>query len=554
MRIKFRDYLKKYTWQLFLAAMLCVCACGLTVLGPQLLGDVTTQIFEGIMAKLNGTGAMDLEAITGLIRLLAVLYLFAAALMAAAGRLTAYISSDLAFRIRTDTVKKINTLPLPYFEKNSVGEILSRITTDTDTLEENAGRSALRLVTGTASVTGILIMMLRISFLLTAVLAGIILTAGGLIWFLSRRAKRYKRLWQKTAAETTGYVEEMFSGKDLLHAFGRENAVLTQYGEYNEQLKRLSVRAEGYSELMNAVMRSAAAAGYAAAVLLGGMIAFQNAFSVGNIQAFIHYIRNLDQPIRQISSSVGMMQSAAAAWQRIAAVLSEPEENGRAARKSEEISSQKGEICFSHVTFSYGDEPPVLSDFSARILPGQRVAVTGCTGIGKTTLIKLLMRFYDVSDGMICVDGRDVRTYDRTQLRSKFSMVLQETWLFCGTVLDNIRYGRPDATREEVKLAARAAAADDFIERLPMGYDTVISKESGMLSQGEKQQLTIARAILAEREILIFDEATSSVDTLTEQRIREGLETAMQGKTCFIIAHRPQTIQGADLVLSIEGS
>lgn len=571
MRVRFWDYLKKYTLHLLLVLVFSVCACGLMVLGPQLLGNATTEIFNGIMAKLNGTGFMDFEAVSGIMRLLTVFYLLSAVLMAAAGWMTSWISADLAFRLREDTVKKVHALPLPYFEENSVGDILNCITADVDTVGENISRSILQLASGAATAAGIAVMMMRISLLLTVILSLIILAAGFLIWLLSRKGKNYKKQQQEMSAGIAGYAEEAYSGRSLLKVFGRENAALDQCRKYSSQLYGISWRAEFYSDLMNAIMQSAAAAGYVAAVLAGGMIAFHGQLPVGDIQAFIHYIRNMGYPVRQISQSAGMMQSASAAWQRIRAVLSEKEESdsvlpealyekaGNASESPEALYEKagnmlqkKGAVRFEHVTFGYGKGEPVLTDFTADILPGQRVAITGCTGIGKTTMVKLLMRFYDVQEGAIYVDGADVRAYDRSQLRSKFGIVLQDAWLFHGTVLDNIRYGRMDAAKEEVFEAAEAAAADEFIRRLPKGYDTVISGETCSLSQGEKQQLTIARAILAKPEILILDEPTSAVDTLTEQRIREGIDKVMKGKTCFIIAHRTQTIDGADMVLHME--
>ncbi|MDO4345618.1 MAG: ABC transporter ATP-binding protein [Eubacteriales bacterium] len=586
MRVRLWDYLKRYMRSFLLALVFSVCACALMVLSPQLLGNVTTEIFRGIMAKLNGTGSMDFEAITEILKLLAGLYLLSSVMMGAAGWLMARISTDLTFRLREAVDKKLNVLPLSYFEERSVGDILSCITADVNSLGENISQSVLHLVSGTATVIGIAVMMMRISILLAAMLALIVLVAGLLTWLLSFQVKKYKKRKQELSAMASGYAEEIYSGRSLLKAFGQEEAALARFGKCSRQLYDISWRAEFYSDFMNVVMQSAAAAGYVAAVFLGGRIALQGQFSVGDIQAFIHYIRNIGQPVRQISQSAGMIQGAAASWQRIQAVLSEAEEDdsslpteaqqGKAEHapippevwqgrtehapippevqqgKAEHAPEKPGAVRFSHVTFGYKNQPPVLVDFSADILPGQKVAVVGCTGIGKTTMVKLLMRFYDVREGAVYVDGVDVRSYDRMQLRSKFGVVLQDAWLFHGTVLDNIRYGRMDATREEVYEAARAARADAFIKRLPQGYDTMISEEKCSLSQGEKQQLTIARAILTKPEILILDEPSSAVDTLTEQRIREEIGKVMEGRTCFIIAHRPQTISGADVVLHME--
>lgn len=560
MRVRLRDYLKNYTRNFLCVFLLTAGGCILMVQGPQLLGNVTTEIFEGIMAKLNGTGSMDFSAISEILKLLAAFYLISSAMMAAGGWIMAGIPADLAMRLREALAKKQNALPLPYFEENAVGDILGCLTSDVDTIGENISQSVQHLISGTVTVTGIAVMILRISLPLALVLALIILAAGFLIWFLSLKTRKYKKELQDVSALAKGFVEEAYSMRSLLRVFGREKAASEKYRRYSRKIYDVSWRAEFCSDFMNVVMQGAAASGYIAVVFLGGAVALQGRLRVGDIQALIHYIRNMGQPVRQISQSVGMLQGAAVSWHRIQSFLSQKEEDtavlpeqdtAPASDVSGAAPQKSGAVRFEHITFWYKDKEPVFTDFTADIPPGSRVAVTGCTGIGKTTLVKLLMRFYDVQKGVIYVDGADVRSYDREQLRAKFGVVLQEPWLFHGTVLDNIRYGRMGATSEEVQEASKAAAADEFIQRLPQGYDTVIGEDGCHLSQGEKQQLTIARTILLKPEILILDEAASFVDTVTEQRIREGLDMAVRGRTCFIIAHRPQTIQGADMELPI---
>lgn len=551
MCIRFRDYLKKYGLR-FAAALTCgILSCVLLAFGPQLLGDITTYIFSGILAKLNGTGAMDLEAIAGILRLLAGIYFTAFVFLAICGWILEGVSADFACRLREDSLKKLHTLPLSYFETQSVGELQNCVASDSEIVGRSAGHGIFQFVTGISSIAGIVIMMVRISALL-AVTVGILLAFSAVLMYLvSRKFQIYANRRQEAKAAANGYAEEIYSGRSLLQIFGREEAVAEMYSVYNERQREAAWQADFAAGLMSVVMQAGSMAGYVVAVLVGGIYALHGNLSVGDIQAFVHYIRNTERPVKQVAQAFREVRCACAAWGRLKELLeaeSEPEAETKTKGKTE---AAAGEVRFEHVTFSYGDKEPVLADFSAVIAPGTYTAITGCTGAGKTTIVKLLMRFYDVQSGAIYIDGKDIREYDCRTLRAKFGMVLQEVWLFRGSILENIRYGKPEASEEEVRLAATRAGADDFIRFLPEGYETVVGEDGYQLSDGQKQLLTIARAILGKPEILILDEATSSVDTRTEQKIHEALTTLMQGRTCFVIAHRPGTIREAQQVIHI---
>lgn len=578
MKAELKRYLKKYRFRILAAVVSAVLSCVFSVLQPWLLGEITTGIFEGIMAKLNGTGAIDPGAIAGVLRALVCCALLSSLSLSFSAFLTSFVSAALTYAVRDDVSKKLFRLPLSYFEKNHIGEIQSRVTSDVDDFGENFCQGMMQLLSGIIGVTGIVVMLLRISAVMTGAAALLLLVSGIVIKLLSRRAQKHTSAYQEAAAQANGYAEEMYSGRSLLRVFGREGAAAKKYKAYSASLYEETWRADFYSGLMRAVMQTAQTAGYVLTVLLGGAFALREGLAIGEIQAFFHYIKKAEYPAQQLARSAGMVQLAQAAWLRIREFLSEGEEPAGMLPEKETVMAaaaqektatyetkeqaagtqaenmRRGEVRLEHVTFAYQGERPVLSDFSAFVPAGTRVAITGCTGAGKTTIVKLLMRFYDVQSGAVYVNGRDVREYERRQLRACFGMVLQEVWLFEGSILDNIRYGRPDATAGEVQAAAEIVGADEFIRRLPNGYDTVPGENGGCLSQGQKQLLTIARAFLTDPEILILDEATSFVDTVTEQKIHSALEVLMRGRTCFIIAHRPGTIRSADMVIPLEPS
>lgn len=554
MCIRFRDYLKKYGLRFAVALACGILSCVLLALGPQLLGDITTHIFSGILAKLNGTGAMNLEAIAEILRLLTGVYFISVLLLTISGWILEGISADLTCRLQENALEKLHTLPLSYFETKSVGELQDCVVSDTEVLGRCAGHGTFSVVTGVSSMIGIVIMMVRISVLLAAAVGILLAVSAVLMYLASGKFQMNAKRQQEADAAANGYVEEMYSGRSLLRIFGREEAAAETYAVYNERQREAAWKADFGAGLMAVAMQAGSVAGYVVTVLLGGICALRGDLAVGDIQAFVHYIRNTERPVNQVAEAFREVRRARVAWGRLRELLgAEAEPEGAEERKPAVCTTDAagGEVRFEHVTFSYGDKKPVLEDFSAVIAPGTYTAITGCTGAGKTTIVKLLLRFYDVQSGAIYIDGKDIREYDRRALRAKFGMVLQEVWLFHGSILENIRYGKQEASEEEVRLAAKRAGADDFIRFLPQGYETVVGEDGYQLSDGQKQLLTIARAILGKPEILILDEATSSVDTRTEQKIHGALTALMQGRTCFVIAHRPGTIREAQQVIHI---
>ena len=562
--VTIRMYLKKYRLRFLLIIVCTTASAGLAAAGPLLLGNATTAIFAGIMAKLDGTGRMDFDAIARILRTMMALYLLSTLFASVSSRLAAGISGELAHRLRCAAAGKLHALPIGYYEEHAAGETMACVAEDAETVGQNIGQGVLQMLTAVLTILGTVAMMFFISPVLAVCTVFLFFPAWAALWLMSRRSEKWVKRDQELQAQADGRIEEYYTGRGVVKVFGQEEEAAAEFSRIGRTLSKAAWRADFFSGAMPLVMQLFGNVGYVLAALLGGVLAFDGRLSVGGIQAYIHYIRNLIDPIRQTAQSVTMLQSAGAAWKRIRMLLEEPEEqdllpvtadtrqNPDMARgETGKNQGAQGEIRFEHVSFGYG-EKDVLHDFSAVVSPGRKVALTGMSGIGKTTLVKLLLRFYDCKEGAVYVNGREIRTYDLAELRSLFGVVMQDVWLFHGTVLDNIRYGRPEASEEEARRAAAAVSADAFIERLPEGYHTVIDEEQGGLSRGQKQLLMIARVLLSDPEILILDEATSSVDTKTERQIQTALQTLMRGRTCLIIAHRATTILGADLVLRVE--
>lgn len=538
----------------FKAALVAVLvfAVGSTVfniIGPKVLSEATTELFEGLSAKIAGTGGIDYHAIAAILATTLALYLASAACTFVQGWLMSSVSQRTCYQLRRQIAEKIDRMPLGYFERTSTGDVLSRITNDVDTLGMSLNQSLTQLVTSVTTIVGVLAMMLSINWVMTLVTLVILPVSAVLVGVIVKRSQRYFVQQQETLGLINGQVEETFSGHAVVRAFNQEDHAVASFERTNERLYESAWKSQFLSGLMQPAMNFVGNLGYVAVAVLGSFFAVQGVITVGDIQAFIQYVKNFTQPITQLAQVSNVFQMMAAAAERIFAFLDEPEVHDREATvTSEGISC---DVEFDHVRFGYTPDKPVIHDFSACVREGQTVALVGPTGAGKTTMVKLLMRFYDVDGGAIRVGGHDVRDYDRADLRSLFGMVLQDTWLFNGTIRENIRYGKLDATDEEVEAAAKAAFAHHFIMTLPHGYDTVINEDASNVSQGQRQLLTIARAILADRRMLILDEATSSVDTRTEERIQRAMDNLMEGRTSFVIAHRLSTIRDADLILVI---
>ena len=538
----------------FKAALVAVLvfAVGSTVfniIGPKVLSEATTELFEGLSAKIAGTGGIDYHAIAAILATTLALYLASAACTFVQGWLMSSVSQRTCYQLRRQIAEKIDRMPLGYFERMSTGDVLSRITNDVDTLGMSLNQSLTQLVTSVTTIVGVLAMMLSINWVMTLVTLVILPVSAVLVGVIVKRSQRYFVQQQETLGLINGQVEETFSGHAVVRAFNQEDHAVASFERTNERLYESAWKSQFLSGLMQPAMNFVGNLGYVAVAVLGSFFAVQGVITVGDIQAFIQYVKNFTQPITQLAQVSNVFQMMAAAAERIFAFLDEPEVHDREATvTSEGISC---DVEFDHVRFGYTPDKPVIHDFSACVREGQTVALVGPTGAGKTTMVKLLMRFYDVDGGAIRVGGHDVRDYDRADLRSLFGMVLQDTWLFNGTIRENIRYGKLDATDEEVEAAAKAAFAHHFIMTLPHGYDTVINEDASNVSQGQRQLLTIARAILADRRMLILDEATSSVDTRTEERIQRAMDNLMEGRTSFVIAHRLSTIRDADLILVI---
>ncbi|WP_418914922.1 ABC transporter ATP-binding protein [Adlercreutzia sp.] len=519
------------------------------IVGPKVLSTATTELFNGIVAKIDGSGGINFDAIAQILLFTLGLYLLSAACSFVQGWIMSSVSQRTSYELRRSIAEKIDRMPMGYFERNSVGDTLSRITNDVDTLGQSLNQGVTQLITSVTTIIGVLVMMLTINPLMTLVTVVILPVSVVLIMVVVKRSQKFFLAQQRTLGEINGLVEETFSGHAIVKAFNREDGTVDNFNETNACLYNSAWKSQFFSGLMQPIMNFVGNLGYVAVAITGSFLAVQGIITVGDIQAFIQYVKNFTQPITQLTQVSNVLQQMAAAAERIFEFLDEPEEEPDHATITS--SQVECEVEFDHVHFGYNPEKPVIKDFSARVTEGQTVALVGPTGAGKTTMVKLLMRFYDVQSGSIKIGGHDIRDFARDDLRSMFGMVLQDTWLFNGSIRDNIRYGKLDATDEEVEAAAKAAYVHHFIQTLPEGFDTEINEDASNISQGQRQLLTIARAILADRRMLILDEATSSVDTRTEERIQKAMDNLMAGRTSFVIAHRLSTIKNADLILVI---
>lgn len=537
-------------WRLSLiaVAVLGVGSAAFSIIGPKKMGEVTTQIFTGLVSRLGGGPGIDYGRIGVLLLWLLGLYVVSAALSFAQHFIMTGVSQKLSYSLRGRLAAKVHRLPMSYFDRVTYGDVLSRVTNDVDTLGQSLNQSLSQVVSSLATAVGVAVMMLSISWQMTLAALLILPLSGILMGLVVRKSQKYFVGQQRYMGELNGQVEEMYAGHVVVKAFGAQESAERAFAGVNEKLYRSAWKSQFLSGLMQPITTLIGNLGYVAAVVLGSGYAAAGVIAVGDIQSFIQYVRSFNQPVSQIAQIFNILQSAMAAAERVFEFLDEAEEEPAPAHPAS-TEGIRGEVTFDHVRFGYTPEKVIIHDFSAHILPGQKIAIVGPTGAGKSTMVKLLMRFYDVSGGRILIDGHDIREFDRDDLRRLFGMVLQDTWLFEGTIADNIRYGRLDATDEEVEAAARAAHADHFIRTQPGGYRMVVNEESSNVSQGQKQLLTIARAILADPRIMILDEATSSVDTRTEVRIQKGMDESMKGRTSFIIAHRLSTIRNADLIL-----
>ena len=542
-------YMSKYKIRLIGMMIFAIVGTVFNIVGPKILGKATTELFNGLVAKVNGTGGIDFDKIGKILLWTLGLYLCSAAFSFVQGFIMTGISNDVSYSLRKDISGKMNRLPMKYYESRTYGEVLSRITNDVDTLQQGLNQSITQLITSVTTLIGVFIMMLSINVWMTLCALLILPCSMFIISKVMKRSQKYFRQQQKYLGDVNGQVEEVYAGQNIVKAFNKEDAVMATFEETNKKLYESGWKSQFFSGMMMPIMQFVGNIGYVMVALLGGFMTIKGAIEVGDIQSFFQYIRNFTQPVQQIAQVTNMMQSAAAASERVFEFLEEEEEEQTVEHPVTLENGVEGHVTFEHVSFGYRPDQIIIKDFSEQVQPGQKIAIVGPTGAGKTTLVKLLMRFYDVNSGRILIDGHDIREFDRRNLRECFGMVLQDTWLFNGTIMENIRYGRLDATDEGVIAAAKAAHAHRFIQTLPEGYNTVLNEEASNVSQGQKQLLTIARAILADNRLLILDEATSSVDTRTEERIQKAMDNLMKGRTSFVIAHRLSTIKDADVIL-----
>lgn len=543
-----RHYLIDYKWQLLIMLIFAVGSTIFTIVGPKILGNATTEIFNGLVGKISGGTGIDFSKVLGILLTLLGLYAISALFGYIQGFTMTSISQKLTYRLRNDVAIKINKLPMSFFDKKTHGEILSIVTNDIDMLSQNLNQSITQIITSVCTIIGILIMMLSISVTMTIISLIIVPLSFFVIRIVVKKSQKYFKKQQDYLAYVNGQVEESYGGHDVIRVFNREDKTIEEFDKLNKELYGSAWKSQFLSGLMFPIMNFFGNVGYVGVAILGGYLASQGIITVGNIQSFIQYNRQFIQPINQISQISAILQSMLAAAERIFGFLEEKDEPSDV-ENPVSTDGLVGNVQFDHVHFGYTDDKIIINDFNANVKDGQKIAIVGPTGAGKTTMVKLLMRFYDVNSGAIMVDGHNVKDFKRGELRRMFGMVLQDTWLFGGSIKDNIKYGKPNATDEEVIEAAKAAHADHFIRTLPNGYDMLIDEEAGNISQGQKQLLTIARVILTNPRILILDEATSSIDTRTEQQIQSAMDNLMKGRTSFIIAHRLSTIKNADLIL-----
>ncbi len=545
---KLYQYMGRYRIALLFVIFFAACSTIFNVAGPKVLGKATTELATGLSRQIKGTGSIDFNFIGTILLIVLGLYGIGAILSFIQGWITTGISQKVCFRMREDLSKKINRMPLDYFESRTYGEVLSRITNDIDTLGQALNQSVTQILTSTATIIGVLIMMLSISPLMTLIALIILPVSAALISFMVKKSQKYFKTQQEYLGHINGQVEEVYGGHNIIKAYNKEGEVIDSFNQTNKILYQSAWKSQFLSGMMFPIMNFVGNLGYAAVALSGGLLAIRGVITIGDIQAFIQYVRNFTQPMAQIAQVISQVQSMSAAAERVFEFLEEKEETPTIEHPVH-LSSIEGAVSFENIQFGYKEDQMIIHNFSAHALPGQKIAIVGPTGAGKTTIVKLLMRFYDVNKGSILLDGHDIRDFDRSDLREAFGMVLQDTWLFSGTIMENIRYGRLDATDEEVIAAAKAAHAHHFIQTLPGGYQMEINEDASNISQGQKQLLTIARTILADNPVLILDEATSSVDTRTEIRIQKAMDHLMHNRTSFIIAHRLSTIKSADLIL-----
>ena len=541
-------YMDKYKIRLLIMLLFAVAGTVFSIIGPKILGRATTELFNGLVAKVSGTGGIDFEKITRILLGLLGLYLVSACFTFIQGFVMTGISNDVTYSMRRDISGKIHRMPMRYFESRTHGETLSRVTNDVDTLQQSLNQSVIQLITSVTTLVGVLIMMLSINIWMTLCALLILPVSMGIIGTVMKHSQKYFRGQQQYLGEVNGQIEEIYAGQDIVKAFNKEEDVVAVFEETNQKLYESAWRSQFFSGIMMPIMQFVGNIGYVMVALLGGYFTIKKTIQVGDIQSFFQYIRNFTQPVTQLAQVTNMLQSTAAAAERVFEFLDEEEED-QSAKETVDIAKMNGNVEFEHVGFGYDPQKIIIRDFSAKVKDGQKVAIVGPTGAGKTTMVKLLMRFYDVNKGAVKIDGRDIKDLSRGQLREMFGMVLQDTWLFNDTIMENIRYGRLDATDEEVIAAAKAAHIHNYIMTQPGGYQMVLNEETSNVSQGQKQLLTIARAILADNKILILDEATSSVDTRTEVQIQKAMDNLMEGRTSFVIAHRLSTIRDADLIL-----